>query len=273
MRVRQGFFYTAPPLAFGPRCHLDLNLLIFLALVLFGSYVQTVAGFALGMILIAGSSGLALFPLPVTTAVISLVSMVNIFMALHGHYPRIYRRGVIWLIFGQLPFVALGVALLNYLDASAERVLQGLLGSFILLGCGAMMIRPKPQKAVSGRPAFFAAGVGGGLLGGLFSASGPVIGWFVYRQPLAVPEIRASLLAAFAIGTMARTLVVAVEGGLTRDVWALAAWSIPLVLLATWLGRRFPPALSEISLRRLAFTLLFAMGGWILLLAIRGPGL
>ncbi len=253
------------------RCLLDHSLLIFLALVIFGSYVQTVAGFALGMILIAGSSALALFPLPVTTAVISLVSMVNIFMSLHGHYPRIYRRGVIWLILGQLPFVALGVVLLNYLDASAERVLQGLLGSFILLGCGAMMIRPKPQEAVSGRPAFFAAGVGGGLLGGLFSASGPVIGWFVYRQPLSVPEIRASLLAAFALGTIARTVVVGVEGGLTRDVWLLTAWSVPLVLLATWLGRRFPPALPEASLRRLAFALLFAMGGWILWAAIASP--
>lgn len=251
---------------------MDHSLLIFLALVLFGSYVQTVAGFALGMILIAGSSALALFPLPVTTAVISLVSMVNIFLALHGHYPRIYRRGVIWLILGQLPFVAVGVALLNYLDASAERVLQGLLGMFILLGCGAMMIRPKPKDVVSGRSAFFAAGVGGGLLGGLFSASGPVIGWFVYRQPLGVPEIRASLLAAFALGTIARTVVVGVDGGLTRDVWLLTAWSIPLVLLATWLGRRFPPALSEMSLRRLAFALLFAMGGWILGVAAFGSG-
>ncbi len=247
---------------------MDHALLIFLALVLFGGYVQTVAGFALGMILIAGSSALGLFPLPVTTAVISLVSLVNIFMALHGHYPRIYRRGLVWMVVGQVPCVALGVFLLNYLDASSERLLQGLLGTFILLGCGAMMLRPRPQEAVSGRAAFLAAGMGGGLLGGLFSAAGPVIGWFVYRQPLSVPEIRASLLATFALGTLARTIVVGVDGGLTSAVWMLTAWSIPLILLATWLGRRFPPALSESNLRRLAFALLFAMGGWILYAAL-----
>lgn len=249
---------------------MDTALVIFLLLVLLGGYVQTVAGFALGMILIAASSALQLYPLPVSTAVISLVSMVNIAMALHGHYPRIHRQGLFWLVIGQVPFVAVGVALLNYLDASAERMLQMTLGLFIVLGCGAMSIRPKPQPAVSGRAAFFAAGVGGGLLGGMFSAAGPVIGWFVYRQPLLVAEIRATLLSAFAASTLVRTLVVGLDGGLTLEVWVLTGWSIPLVLLATWLGRRFPPALSETNLRRSAFALLFAMGGWILFGAVRG---
>lgn len=248
---------------------MDHALFIFLLLVLFGGYVQTVAGFALGMILIAGSSALGLFPLPITTAVISLVSLVNIIMALHGHYPRIYLRGLAWMMLGQIPCVALGVLLLNYLDASAERLLMLLLGSFIILGCGAMMLRPRPREVVSGRFGYLAAGMGGGMLGGLFSAAGPVIGWFVYRQPLSVPEIRASLLATFALGTLTRTVVVGVDGGLTREVWALTAWSIPLVLLATWLGRRFPPALTEMNLRRLAFALLFAMGCWILYSALR----
>ncbi len=249
---------------------MDTALLIFLFLVLLGGYVQTVAGFALGMILIAASSALQLYPLPITTAVISLVSLVNIVLALHGHYPRIYRRGLLWLVLGQIPFVAVGVALLNYLDATAERALQTLLGLFIVFGCGAMSIRPQPQSQVSGRSGFLAAGVGGGLLGGMFSAAGPVIGWFVYRQPLPVAEIRATLLAAFAASTVVRTLVVGAEGGLTREVWVLTGWSIPLILLATWLGRRFPPALSESNLRRAAFALLFAMGGWILFTAVRG---
>ena len=243
---------------------MDLALLIFLLLVACAGYVQTVAGFAMGMILIAGSSALGLYSLPVSTAVISLVSMVNIGMALHGHYPRIYRRGAIWLIAGQVPFIVVGVALLHFLDATAERTLKLLLGGFIVLGCGAMMIRPRPRPGVSGAAGFFSAGVGGGLLGGMFSASGPVIGWFVYRQPLPVAEIRATLLMAFAAATLFRTIVVGVDGGLTRDVWVLTAWSVPIVLVTTWLGRRFPPALAEEQLRRLAFTLLFAMGGWIL---------
>jgi uncharacterized membrane protein YfcA len=57
---------------------------------------------------------------------------------------------------------------------------------------------------------------------------------------------------------------VGVAGGLTTEVWVLAAASVPCVLLSVWLGRRFPPPVSETTLRRSAFALLFAMGGWIL---------
>ena len=254
-----------------PECLLDTALLLFVLLVLIGGYVQTVAGFAMGMILIAGSSALALYPLPVTAAVISLVSLLNIVLALRGHLYRVHVTGFVWMLIGQVPMIVFGVWLLEWLDASAERTLQILLGSFILAGCGSMMVRPEPKAEVSGRPGFLLAGMGGGILGGLFSAAAPVMGWFVYRQPLMVAEARATLLASFAISTIVRTVVVGVDGGLTVQVWTLAAWSVPLVLLSAWLGRAFPPPVTERTLRRGAFTLLFAMGGWILASALLGP--
>ena len=237
-------------------------------LVALGGYVQTVAGFAMGMILVAGSSALALFPLPVTTAVVSLVSLLNITLSLPGHLHRVHRRGALLLGAGQLPMIGVGVLLLEWLDASAQRSLSGLLGSFILVGCASMMIRPEPRPFLSSPAAFFAAGLGGGLLGGMFSAAAPVMGWFVYRQPLAVAELRATLLACFAVSTIVRTLWVGADGGLTPEVWTLAAASVPMVLLSAWLGRRFPPPVSETALRRIAFTLLFVMGAWILAAAL-----
>jgi uncharacterized membrane protein YfcA len=246
----------------------DVELLLFLSLVALGGYVQTVAGFAMGMIIVAGSSALLLFPLPATTAVISLVSLMNICLSLPGHLHRIYRRGFLLMCAGQVPMIGAGVWALEWLDATAERVLSLLLGSFILVGCASMMVRPEPRPAVSRPAAFFAAGLGGGVLGGMFSAAAPVMGWFVYRQPLMVAELRATLLACFAVSTLVRTLVVGAGGGLTKQVLTLAAASIPMVLLSAWLGRRFPPPVSELGLRRIAFTLLFAMGGWILASAL-----
>lgn len=246
---------------------MDPSLPLFVLLVALGGYVQSVAGFAMGMILIAGSSALHLYPLPVTAAVVSLVSLLNIALSLRGHLHRVHRPGLLWVLVGQVPLIAVGVWLLNWLDASEERLLRMLLGTFILAGCGASMVRPKPQKEVSGAPAFLVAGMGGGLLGGMFSASGPVLAWFVYRQPLSVAEIRATLLSCFAVSTLGRSLVVGVGGGLTAQVWTLAALSVPAVLLSAWLGRRFAPPVSEQTLRRGAFALLLAMGGWILLAA------
>ena len=68
---------------------------------------------------------------------------------------------------------------------------------------------------------------------------GPDQGWFVYRQPMPVAELRATLLACFAVSTPVRTAYGA-GGGLTADVWTLAGLSLPVVLLAAWLGRKFP---------------------------------
>ncbi|HSG88089.1 MAG TPA: sulfite exporter TauE/SafE family protein [Pseudomonadales bacterium] len=251
---------------------MDLSLLAFVLLVAVGGYVQSVAGFAMGMILIAGSSALHLFPLPITAAVISLVSLLNIVLSLTGHLHRVHRRGFGWMLVGQVPMIAVGVWLLTWLDASSERFLRMLLGGFILAGCAVMMVRPEPRARESSSPAFLVAGMGGGMLGGLFSAAAPAMGWFVYMQPLMVAEIRATLLACFAVSTIVRTLVVGVGGGLTSEVWILAAWSVPMVLLSAWLGRRFAPPVSEQAMRRGAFALLFAMGGWILVSALlEGP--
>jgi uncharacterized membrane protein YfcA len=239
---------------------LDPALLAFVVLVAIGGYVQTVAGFAMGMIILTGATALGLYALPVIAAVVSLVSLLNIAFSLHGHYHRIHRAGLRWLLVGQVPAIALGVVLLGFLDANAERVLRGLLGAFIVLGCGAMMLRPTPRGVLSTSPAFLGAGLAGGLLAGLFAASGPVLGWFLYRQPLQVAEIRATLLATFAFSTLLRTLVVGAEGGLTTQVWTLAGFSVGAVLFSVWLARRFPPPIPEAALRRTAFALLTLMG-------------
>lgn len=246
----------------------DLAVGTFLFTVLIGSYIQGVAGFAMGMLIIAVMSGFQLIDLYRITAVVSLLSLVNILLSLHGHYHRVQGRVLRWLMLGQLPAIVLGVMLLSRLDASESNLLHGLLGAFIFFGSLSMALRPRPRKRVSSRPACVAAGVAGGLVGGLFSASGPVLGWFSYRQPLSVSEIRATLLGCFVITTLMRTLVVGVQGGLTLPVWQFSGLGLPLVLLGTWLARQFPPPVSENAMKRSVFLLLLGMGAWILYTAL-----
>ena len=250
---------------------LSPELLLFVLFVAVGGYVQTVAGFAMGMILVAASSALVLYPLPVTTAVVSLVSLLNIVLSLPGHFRRIDRRAFVTMCLGQVPMIAVGVATLEWLDATAQQALQVLLGVFILLGCASMMVRPQPRSVRSAPWAYGLAGMGGGMLGGMFSAAAPVMGWFMYRQPQPVAELRATLLACFGVSTLVRTMFVGAGGGLVADVWTLTAASVPLVLLSAWLGRRYPPPFGELGLRRGAFGLLTLMGVWILAAALLAP--
>jgi hypothetical protein len=78
------------------------------------------------------------------------------------------------------------------------------------------------------------------------------------------------LLGCFAITTLARTLLVAGSGALTAEVLLMAGTGMPVVLLGTWLGRRYPPAFGEVAMRRATFAALFAMGLWIGVSALSG---
>ena len=233
---------------------------VFLGAVFTGSYVQSVTGFALGMIVIAVVGASGVISLPVLTAVASLITMVNVALALKGHTVHINRRIFVWLGVGQIPAIACGVWLLTQLDRDAQWLLELLLGLFITAGSLSMMVRPHPQSRESPSWACLGAGVAGGLVGGMFSASGPIMGWFNYRQPLAVVVIRATLLCSFALTTTTRTVVVGVQGGLTTEVLTLTLVAIPLVAAGTWLGRELPPPLAETTMKRMAFGLLLLMG-------------
>jgi len=43
----------------------------------------------------------------------------------------------------------------------------------------------------------------------------------------------------------------------------LVLLGLPMVVCGTWLGRRFPPNLSETKIKRLAFGLMLLIGLWI----------
>ena len=233
-----------------------------------GSYVQSVAGFAMGMLIIAVMGASGLVGIPPLTAAVSLLSLVNVALALRGERGALHVGVFRWLAIGQVLSIWIGVALIVYLHASARWALELLLGAFITAGGLAMLLRPTPLERVSSRTATLGAGIAGGLVGGLFSASGPVLGWFAYRQPLDHRAIRATLLACFAVTTSMRTLVVGVQGGLTVEVWVLAAVGLPAVFVGTWLGRTYPPTVSEVGMRRFACALLLVSGVFILVGAI-----
>jgi uncharacterized membrane protein YfcA len=245
-----------------------LGVSLFLVTALVGSYVQSVTGFAMGMIMIAVMVGSGMIAVPLITAVVSLLSLVNVAFSLRGHLRQVDWRLLRWVGLGLPVAIWAGVVLLDVLDRRLTWLLELLLGTFILLGSLSMIVRPHSRATRSSPLASFAAGLAGGVLGGLFSASGPVIAWFAYRQPLPVTSIRNTLLAVFALTTSLRVIVVGASGGLTAQVWLLAAAGLPVVLFGTWLGRTFAPPLRDVVLKRAAFGMLLVMGGAMVVRAV-----
>ena len=244
------------------------ELFFFLAAVFLGSYIQAVTGFAMGMIIVAIVGGARLLDIPTLAATISLLTILNVILAIWGNLQHIHRKMFLYLVLGQIPGVYLGFYLMAWLDTYYLALLELALGLFVTLGSVAMVVQPQPIAKMSGPTSTWIAGFSGGIVGGLFSASGPVLGWFAYRQPATMQVIKATLLACFVMTTATRTVFVGWTGGLTTTVFTYVAWGIPVVLLGAFMGRVLPPRLAEQQMKRAIFSLLLLLGLWICGLAI-----
>ena len=184
---------------------------------------------------------------------------------LPGGIAGLDKRRVGALALGIVPSIAAGVWLLSWLSESAETLLTLLLGALVLYGGLSGGMKPRPHAAGAAPWTFAAWGVFTGLLGGLFGMPGPPAIYHCYRQPLSLNTIRLMLILCFAITSTARTLYVGLQGGLTPEVWGLAVWAMPVVAVATWMGRRFPPPCSAPTMRRVAMLTLVFIGGGLLI--------
>ncbi len=232
----------------------------FMLLVALGSFTQAFSGFALGLIVMGAVTALNIAPIPFTAGVISLVVVLNGTAALQGHLHEIDRSHGVMILAGLVPGVALGYFSLAYMDANLPLQLRLLLGLIIVAASLTLVLKPHPKQQISHRIAFLLTGLSGGLFGGLFNTSGPPIIYLLYRQPLSVATIRATLLAIFWIAALWRSILLTSEGGYSLQMLLLTLICVPLVILTARLGKRLSGRLPELLMRRLAFVLLMFLG-------------
>lgn len=235
-------------------------LLSFIAIAAIAGYFQTVTGFGLGMIVMGATSGLDVAPVASVAAVVSLMMLTNSAVALPGKLKHLDRAVVLATVLGIVPATVIGVLLLELMSSRAESVLRIALGLLVCYGGLSLVLRPRQRETLSSRISFFASGVLSGLCGGLFGIAGPPVIYQCYRQPLKPVAIRNMLILLFACTSSMRTLFVAATGGLNLEILVLTAWAIPAVAVATYAGRRWPPRLSPLAMRRIAFVTLMVIG-------------
>ncbi len=241
------------------------SLIIFLTVVAIGSYIQTVTGFALGLVIMGAVTILGLAPVAFSAIVVSLLALVNSFLALLKEGDTIHWKSVRWIVAGLLPAVFLGLLLLDYLSAHSMYLLKTLLGGFIIISGLLLVYKPHPKPVIAPNSRFLAIGFIGGLFGGLFSTGGPPIVFHLYRQPMSVMVVRTTLLAIFVVATTLRIVYVGIGGGISWKVLELTLFCLPLVIVFTFLGKKFRPPFSDITMRRFAFVLLVFLGATLLI--------
>jgi uncharacterized membrane protein YfcA len=161
---------------------------------------------------------------------------------------------------GAVPCLIAGFLLLNILSLRGEGLLRIVLGAFLLLAALIHVMKPRPRDTFSPPSAQIAVGGLAGFIGGLFATAGPPLVYLLYRQPLAIAQIRATLLTVFVFLTTFRIIVATVHGSVTQHEGFLLLLGLPTVMIFTFLGRRWPLPFNDIAMRRFAFILLALLG-------------
>jgi uncharacterized membrane protein YfcA len=237
-----------------------VNLVWLLLLAGAAAYIQTLTGFAFGLLMMAGVGMLNLIPLTDAAVVVGILTLVNAAQMLARGW-----REVAWdqfrLIIGpSLVLLFGGYFLLEYL---ADTNLDGLrltLGLVIIVASIQLSLQPHPRKQLSRPQSFVVAGGLAGILGGMFSTAGPPLIYHMYRQPLPHAAIRQTLVLVFAINAVLRLVLVVGSGNWPGQTALWGVVAAPAVMALTYAARRWPPPLSPLAMRRVAFFLLLLSG-------------
>jgi uncharacterized membrane protein YfcA len=231
-----------------------------IALVVAGALV---AGFVNGL----SGTGYALVSLGFWLHAMSPVTAAPLvaFCSVGGHLqslPKIWK-GVIWsrlwpFLVGGLIGVPIGTALLGFVKVQPLKIGVGIL---LLLYCSWMgFVRRPPVVMGGGRLADGAAGVGGGILGGMASLSGPIPviwvqlrGWTMMAQRGVNQPYNMSVLALALVSA-------AVAGFLDRTFFLWAAITLPVTLIGAHIGLRLYGRINDAQFRRLVIALLGLSG-------------
>lgn len=241
------------------------TLSLLLVAIAFGCYIQTVTGFAFGLIFVGVVCVANIIDLKSASMIVCIIAIINSAYAL-----RKAERHTSWrLVFASLslalPMVGVGYWLLEILSQNHVSSLRLVLGCVIILASLVLLFPPRAEKAISSLPVFAFYGGLGGLLSGLFSTSGPPLVFQFYRQNMPIVVIRDSLLAFFTITALLRTTVALSIDSFDSIVWMTCAIGFPITLAVTWLGKHYPPKISDQSMRRLVALLLVLTGTNLLL--------
>lgn len=232
----------------------------FLACVAVATCAQSITGFALALILLGLSGLFDLAPLPDVANVATVLSLASAAIALRGRSHALDRQVWRTTVTGSVFGYAIGVALLAWLSANVVMALRLLLGIVVIACAVVVLVRTEPLAQRSSRGSFQAYGVLSGVLGGLFSASGPPLVYQFYRQPLALDTVRDTLVAALAAGSLIRLAMVVPAGQFGLRSLLLCALSLPLAMGLTWWMRRHPPAWPRALVLKIVCALLVVTG-------------
>lgn len=237
------------------------SLVAFAGFAAVGAYVQTLTGFAFGLVLMGAIAIVGLLPLSDAAAMVGMLTLVNATqMLIQGGWREVAHRELRLILVASLPSLLVGYALLEWLADTRDDLLKIGLGLVIMISSLQLAVRTAGLEKRSPDASFVGSGVISGLMSGLFATGGPPLGYHLFRQPMPHERIRETLVAAFGAAQVLRLLLVVASGNLPTMSPLALILAVPAVMAMTYTARRWPPSVSQGTMRRIVFVLLFLSG-------------
>lgn len=218
-----------------------IELVLSLVVVMFAAAVQGTIGLGFNIVAVPVMSLINPILAPVPQL---LLSIPQSFAAFAREHTGVDVSGVLWILIGRLPGVAVGVWLLA---VATNRTLDLMIGSLVLIAVAILAsgIRFRRTARVE-----LAAGVFAGISSYVSTIGGPPIALLYSRAE--GPTIRATLGLIFTIGTVTTLVVRIIAGDITRTDWLLGLALLPAAglgfLLSSWLKERANPAMLRVGI-------------------------
>jgi uncharacterized membrane protein YfcA len=201
------------------------------AVLFLASVIRSAFGF--GEALIAVPLLALVVPVEVAAPVSVLASITVALIAVIQDWRKIHLRSAIWLVLPTLVGIPLGLVLLKTIP---EAVVKALLAT-VIIAFSAFSLLSRTHRELKNDNTAWLFGFGAGVLGGAYGMNGPPLVVYGSLRGWSPQHFRATLQGYFLPASMAGMLGYSVAGLWTPTVTRFYLWSLPLVILATFVGR------------------------------------
>jgi uncharacterized membrane protein YfcA len=227
----------------------EVSIVLFLA-----STIRSAVGF--GEALIAVPLLALLVPVQVAAPVAVLASITIALIAVLQDWRHIHLRSVLGLVLSTVAGIPLGLLLLKLVPEAAVKAALAVL--IIAFSAYSLVWRPRPEVTDDGHSWLF--GFTAGVLGGAYGMNGPPLAIYGSLRGWSPKQFRATLQGYFLPASLIGMCGYGITGLWTAKVNHFYIRSLPLVVGATFLGRKINNRLNSSRFHTVVHGGLIAIG-------------
>ena len=235
-----------------------LKTVLFILILMFGVFVQALAGF--GGTLLSMPLGIMLMGIDLTKPVMTIVAWITGVIVVVTEYKHINKRELIKMVAVMLAGVLIGL----WLTGRVQLQFLLIIYAVVVAGIGIKKLFFKQKKEAPPALQNISLGIAG-LMQGLFVSGGSFLAVYSVAKLKDKQEFRATSNAVWAIINTVMITTYGISGALTKDVLTMSAIAVIPTLAAVWLGGALTKKVKQSTFLKVVYVILIFSGAVLLI--------